>query len=138
MQRKILYLAWTVALLGTLGSLFFSNALGWLPCVLCWYQRILLYPLLIILTVGVLRDSDDLEFFVLPFSFLGIGVSIFHNLLQYGIIPEKLSPCTNGVSCTIPYHFFFNWLTVPLLSLCAFIVITICMYIYRNHRKAKV
>ena len=132
MKKYALYFAWAVSLISTIASLFLSDGLHWTPCILCWYQRIAMYPLFVILTVGVLRDSDDLEYFVLPLSIIGLIISFFHNLLQYKIIPEALAPCVAGVSCTIPYHFYFQFLTVPLLSFFGFLAITISIFIYRK------
>lgn len=65
------YIALLAAWVATCGSLFFSEVLGWLPCVLCWYQRILMYPLAIIIAIGLLRRDDRLHLYVLPFSLLG-------------------------------------------------------------------
>lgn len=134
MKKYALYIAWTQALVATSGSLFLSEILHWTPCVLCWYQRIMMYPLLLILTVGILRESDDLEYFVWPLSIIGLGISFYHNLLQYRIIPEHLAPCAVGASCTVPYHFWFGFLTVPLLSFTAFLIITISMFFFRKEK----
>jgi disulfide bond formation protein DsbB len=134
MKKTLLYIAWTQALVATLGSLFLSEVLHWTPCILCWYQRICMYPLVIILGVGILKEVEDIEFFVLPLTFIGAIISIYHNLLMYRVIPEALFPCAGGVSCTIPYHFWFNFLTVPLLALTGFVVITICMFVYRRKK----
>src|SRR5689334_8278623 len=74
-----------IALLGawvaTCGSLFFSEVLGWQPCVLCWYQRILMYPLAIVLAIGIVRRERGLHVYILPFSIAGMAVSLYHYLL---------------------------------------------------------
>src|SRR5687768_4615142 len=72
-----LFAAWVA----TCGSLFFSEVLGWRPCVLCWYQRILMYPLAILLAIAIIRRDRGLHVYVLPFSIAGIGVSLYHYLL---------------------------------------------------------
>lgn len=131
-KQAYLYIAWTQALVATLGSLFLSVVLHWTPCVLCWYQRTMMYPLAIILAVAILKEISDIEWVVLPLSFVGMAIAVYHNLLQYKILPESYAPCTTGASCTIPYHFWFGFLTVPLLSLVAFIVITASMLAYRK------
>ncbi|OGE76314.1 MAG: hypothetical protein A3C85_01495 [Candidatus Doudnabacteria bacterium RIFCSPHIGHO2_02_FULL_48_21] len=132
MKQNILYIALALAICATLASLYASEALGWEPCVLCWYQRIFMYPLVVILAAGTLRKTRDLEYFVLPLSLMGLALSLYHSLLQYGIIPEQFSPCTSGISCTIPYHIAFNFLTIPLLSFITFAAITVCILIYRK------
>lgn len=95
-----------------------------------------MYPLVIIIGVGILKDVEDIEYFVLPMTAIGGLISIYHNLLMYKVIPEALFPCSGGVSCTIPYHFWFGFLTVPLLALIAFVVITISMFVYRKEKTA--
>ncbi len=133
-RSNALYFAWAVALVGMLGSIYASNILHWLPCNLCWYQRIFLYPLVLIIGIGILRKSDDLEYYVLPFSILGGLVALYHELIQIGIIPEKLLPCTYGVSCTTKYINLYGFITIPLLSLAAFILISICIIIYMKEK----
>ena len=131
-NKTALYLAWTMSLVATAGSLFFTFGLHWTACDLCWYQRIFQFPLVIILGVGIWKNIRDIELIALPMTFLGMIIAIFHNLLQYKIIPEDLGPCSVSASCTLPYHFYFNWLTIPLGSLIMFVGITICLFIYRR------
>ena len=131
-KRTFLYIAFAQALIATAGSLYLSQILHWTPCILCWYQRIFMYPLVIILGVAIVMEVTNVEYIVLTMTAFGGLVSIYHNLLMYRIIPESLAPCSAGVSCTINYHFWFGFLTVPLLSLTAYLVITICMLIYRK------
>lgn len=133
-----LYIAWIQAIVATVGSLYLSLVLHWTPCVLCWYQRTMMYPLVLVIGAGILKEVIDIEYLVLPVTFVGLIISLYHNLLMYGVISEKLAPCTAGVSCTLPYHFYFGFLTVPLLSFTAFAVITVCMFIYHNGKKKTV
>jgi disulfide bond formation protein DsbB len=126
MHKSIyLYIAFALALTATLGSLFMSGVLGWAPCVLCWYQRIMLYPLVIIFAVAILKGVNNLKHIVLPMTIIGGLVALYHMLLQYKIIPEALGPCVNGVSCVTSYHLGPNFVTVPLLALLSFIAIGI-------------
>ncbi len=133
MNRKtILYAAFTFSLLATAGSLFLSEFLHWIPCVLCWYQRIFLYPLVIIFGVAIVKEITNLEYLVFPMALLGGCVALYHSLLQYKIIPENLGPCVAGASCTTPYHFGLEFITIPLLSLITFTIIGSLMYCYRK------
>lgn len=126
--RRILpYLAWSQALAATTGSLFLSEVMGFVPCILCWYQRILMYPLVVILAVGILLRDARLRVYVLPLSLAGLAVSAYHNLLYLGIIPETIQRCTSGVSCTERQLELFGYITIPLLSLTAFSVISLSM-----------
>lgn len=127
-------LALAQAIVATSGSLYFSEVLHWKPCVLCWYQRILMYPLVILITVGILRKDKGLPLYVLPISIFGWSIALYHILLQQGILPEPLSPCSLDASCTVKYAGWFGFLTIPMLSFTAFTVITLLM-VYQQRRK---
>lgn len=129
-KQNILYIAWIQALVAMLGSLFFSEIMHFPPCVLCWYQRIAMYPLVAILAGGILRKDKAIYLYVLPLSLIGLGISIYHNLLYYKILPESIAPCVNGVSCTTKFIEWFGFITIPFLSFVAFSIITICMVFY--------
>ncbi len=130
-----LYIAFGQALIATLTSLYFSEILKFPPCVLCWYQRILMYPLVIILAVGILKKDKGVYQYVLPLSILGMVIAIYHNLLYWNIIPESQTPCLLGVSCTIKFIEYFGFITIPFLSFVAFLIITACMVIYAEYVK---
>jgi disulfide bond formation protein DsbB len=123
------YIAWAQALVALLLSLYFSEIKHFAPCLLCWYQRILMYPLVFILAVGILRKDKGLHWYVLPLSIIGMGIAAYHYLLQAGVIPESAAPCTLGVSCLTKYEVYLRVFTIPLLSFIAFILITLCMLI---------
>ena len=127
MNKTYLFVSWFIALAAMLGSLYYSEIKGLVPCVLCWYQRILFYPLVAILAVGIIRRDRGVPFYVLPLSIIGIGVALFQWLLQLGVIPEQAAPCTLGVSCVTKYVEYFGFITIPFLSLVAFIATTIMM-----------
>lgn len=131
-KKNVLYIAWATAFVAMLGSLFFSEVLNYPPCVLCWYQRIALFSTFFILTVGILIKDVKVYLYVLPLTVIGLGVSIYHNLLYYKILPEALAPCVAGISCTTKYINWFGFVTIPLLSLIALTIITICMWVYRS------
>lgn len=131
-QKNGLYGAWIVALIGCTGSLYFQYGLHFPPCVLCWYQRIALYPLVIIIPVGIIRKDTGLAAYALPLTVIGGSIALYHNLLYYKIIPENLAPCVQGISCTTKFIEYFGFLTIPLLSLIAFIAITLLMMMARK------
>ena len=132
LRSNAIYLAWFQALIATLGSLFFSEVMQLTPCLLCWYQRIMMYPLVIVLTVGILLRDMRTKYYVLPLSLIGLSISIYHNLLYYGLISESLAPCTTGISCTTRQIEWLGFITIPLMALTAFIVITFSMLFYRR------
>ncbi len=126
-NRILSYFSWFVALAATLGSLYFSQILKFPPCNLCWYQRIFMFPLVLMIPVGILKKDKNLPFYVLPLSLAGLAIAFYHELLQIGLITENLIPCSNGISCTTKYISLFGFVTIPLLSLMAFSFITLSM-----------
>jgi disulfide bond formation protein DsbB len=134
-QKHLLYGSFFIALLAMGGSLYFSEVLHQAPCVLCWYQRIAMYPIVLILLIGIRTHATDLYRYVLPLASVGLVIAFFHNLLYYGIISESLAPCTSGVSCTSPSNVLFGFVTIPLLSFISFLCICIMMWMYRKKLK---
>lgn len=130
---NILFLAWLIAAVSICGSIFFSHVMEYAPCVLCWYQRIFLFPLGIILAVGLFPFNPNVVRFSLPLAIPGWLIAVYHNLLYSGIIPQELQPCSQGVSCTEKYIELFGFITIPMLSLMAFSVI-IALLFYLNRR----
>ncbi len=126
------YLSWLIALVATVGSLFFSEVMELPPCVLCWYQRIAMYPLVFIIGTGIVLRDVRLKIYALPICLIGLVISVYHNLLYYGIIPESITPCTEGISCTSRQIEWLGFITIPLMALTAFIGIAICLIIYRK------
>lgn len=126
------FLALIVALIATCGSLFFSEILKFPPCVLCWYQRIFMYPQILIIGLGIYYRDKYFYRYSLLLSSIGILVSLYQNLLYYKILPESVAPCTFGVSCTTKFIDWGGFVTIPLLSGFAFALIIICMLVYRN------
>jgi len=119
----ILFLCWLVAGISVMGSLFFSHVMEFAPCVLCWYQRIFLFPLVIVLAVGLFPFDKRVVKYTLPLAIVGWLTAAYHNLLYAGIIPENIQPCSRGVSCTEEYIELFGFLSIPMLSLLSFTTI---------------
>jgi disulfide bond formation protein DsbB len=129
----ILFSAWVLVTVSTLGSLFFSYIMEFAPCVLCWYQRIFLFPLVIILATGLFPLDKGVIKYSLPLAIAGWITAFYHNLLYSGIIPQDLQPCSQGVSCTEKYIDLFGFLTIPMLSLISFsIIITLLVFLKRR------
>ena len=123
-----LLMAWFVASVATFGSLFFSEVMKYPPCTLCWYQRICMYPLMLIFLVGLFPVSKMVVKFSMPLVILGMAISFYHNLLYYQILPESASPCREGISCTTVFIEWFGFITIPLLSFSAFLLILILLF----------
>ncbi|KKB34706.1 Disulfide bond formation protein BdbC [Bacillus thermotolerans] len=124
-----LYLAWIVSVIATLGSLYFSEIKEFIPCELCWFQRIFMYPLAVILGIAAFYNEIKLKKYVLPLSLLGGLISIYHYMEQK--IPgfAGIKPCVQGVPCNTQYINWFGFITIPFLALTAFTVISILMII---------
>ena len=116
----LIFLAWLIAAISTLGALFLGEVMRLPPCVLCWYQRIFMFPLALILPVGLFPYDRKVVRYALALALPGGLVAVFHQLLVVGVIPESIKPCTQGVPCTEKVIEWFGWLTIPLLSLAAF------------------
>ena len=116
----LIFGAWLVASASTLGALFFGEVMQLPPCVLCWYQRIFMFPLVLILPIGLFPFDRKVVRYALPMAALGWLFAAFHVLLIAGVIPEGMKPCTQGVPCSEKVIEWFGFVTIPLLSLVAF------------------
>ena len=121
------FFAFIISLVSTLGSLFFSEIMHFIPCSLCWYQRIFMYPLVLIFLINLLFPDDKLCKYAILLVIFGWLISIYHNLLMFGIIPENLSPCVQGVPCSTDYINWLGFITIPLLSFFAYTAILILL-----------
>lgn len=122
-RQNSLRLAWLIALVSMLGSLYFSEIAGYAPCMLCWYQRICMYPLTVILLVGLLRRDSNVIYYALPLVYIGAAIGAYHNLLYYNILPQAEATCRFGISCTTKFIEWAGFITIPLLSLTSFVAI---------------
>ncbi|MGM8216540.1 disulfide oxidoreductase [Bacillaceae bacterium W0354] len=126
-QQFLLYVAWLVSVVATLGSLYFSEIKGFIPCELCWYQRILMYPLSLILGIATFQNDRSIKKYVLPIAIIGWCISLFHYLEQKVPGFAEIKPCANGVPCSAEYINWFGFITIPFLALIAFTLIIVSM-----------
>lgn len=120
----LVFACWVIATMSTLGALFFSEIVELPPCVLCWYQRIFMFPLVLLLPAALFPFDRRIVRYALPLSLIGGLIALFHVLLVAGYIPEDIKPCTQGVPCSETQLEWFGFLTIPLLSLLAFLAIS--------------
>jgi len=127
-QTNALYLAWLIALTATLGALFIGEVMGRTPCVLCWYQRIAMFPLALILGLASFRADHAVRHYVIPLALIGGLIALWHSLLFVGIIPEPIQPCErNGPSCSGEDQVLFGVLPLPYLSVFSFSAIILLL-----------
>ncbi len=134
MVNKPLLLAWITSIIAMGGSLFFSERMGFIPCTLCWYQRILMYPLVLFLGIAFYRNDKGIYKYVLPLSLIGMIVSSYHYALQKVPSLHEFSVCTSGVPCSGHYINWLGFITIPFLALIAFIIITLSLLIVRKRQ----
>jgi disulfide bond formation protein DsbB len=128
---KAIWAAWVVALVATVGSLVYSEVIHFEPCRLCWFQRIAMYPLAIVLLVGGIRREFAVKYYALPLALIGLGVSVYHYLLQTFPTLES-GACDPTNPCSAKYVDIFGFITIPFMAGCGFIVIAVLLGIYVN------
>lgn len=131
----IVFAMWIIATVATLGSLFFSEFMDFVPCTMCWYQRIFMYPMVFIFLIGILEVDKGVVKYSIPLSVIGFLIAVYHNLLHFGIVPESATPCSQGVSCATKYIEWFGFVTIPFLSMVAFGLIIILTFVLRRELK---
>lgn len=129
-QKYIITAVYLFVWAGTLGSLYFSQVMNLPPCSLCIIQRGLMYPLLLVIAVGMWKKDRFLPYYALPFSIFGLIVSGYHNLLVWHLAPADLIICSVQLPCTIQEFALWGFITIPLLSFTAFALITIGIITY--------
>jgi disulfide bond formation protein DsbB len=128
----LVFSCWVIASVSTLGALFFSEVMELPPCVLCWYQRIFMFPLVLLLPLGLFPFDRNVVRYALPLALAGCLVSLFHVLLVAGVIPESAGPCRQGVPCSEVQIEWLGFVNIPLLSFLASCAMTALLIAARN------
>lgn len=128
----LLFLAWVVVTIATMGSLFFSEVMDVPVCELCWYQRIAMYPLVLILALSLFPYDPKVVRVAGFLAAIGWLIALYQVLLVVGIIPESAQPCVQGVPCSETHIALLGFLNIPTLSLLTFSLIGILLYL--THR----
>lgn len=129
---NLIFSCWILAAVATLGSLFFSEIMGLKPCVLCWYQRIFMYPLVVVLLVGLFPLDRHVVRYALPLAVIGWLFAVYHYLVYSGYIPENLQPCDKEVSCAEVNLELLGFITIPMLSILAYTAIITLLLVFRS------
>ena len=126
---SLLFAAWVLVTVATLGSLFFSEIMEVPVCVLCWYQRIALYPLVLILAIGLLPFDPRVLHYTTALTVAGWLTAAYHVLLVAGVIPESAQPCVQGIPCSETHLSLLGFLNIPTLSLLTFSAIGVLLFL---------
>jgi disulfide bond formation protein DsbB len=127
-NRHGVLLLFIVALTATSGSLFFSEVAGWTPCKLCWFQRIFMYPQVVLLGVALWKNDRGIVRYILPICLIGIAIAAYHyseqvHATMLALSEEELVPCDDsGVSCAKTYTFNYGYISIPMMALSAFVL----------------
>ncbi|HVT00937.1 MAG TPA: disulfide oxidoreductase [Patescibacteria group bacterium] len=131
-SENALIFAFFVALAAMTGSLFFSEVAHFVPCKLCWYQRICMYPQVLILGIAAFKNDFSIKRYILPLSIIGFLIATYHYVLQMSPLPL---PCTDEIaSCAAKQAAFFGYITIPLMSWTAFAMIILFMLLIKKKK----
>ena len=128
--------AWTVALLATFGAPFISEVMGMMPCLLCWYQRIFMFPLALILGMAAFAEDRRGAVYALPLALGGVAMAGYHSALVARWVPKWWVPCGTGPSCSEQSLEILGGIQIPWLSLMAFSAIAILLFVYLRKTRA--
>ena len=124
--QAALGVAWIATTAATVGSLYLSEGAGLMPCEYCWYQRIAMYPLAIILGVATVRKDAGVWRYTLPLSLIGLVIAVYHVVLQY--LPSlTVKECTTAVPCTVAYFRVFGVLSIPFMAASVFLLTSVLL-----------
>lgn len=126
-----LRLSWVIALVSTLGSLYYQYVVGLEPCMQCWLQRIAIFPLAIILGIAVVKDDDSVVPYVWGLNVYGVLMSVWHMLVEFGVLGEMSTCAASGPPCAIPYFKAFGFVTLAWMALATSLAVAACMLIVR-------
>ncbi len=132
--KNALVLGFAVSLLGIAGSLSYSNIVGFPPCILCWWQRIFIYPNLILFLVALKGRDHEVFKYVLPLSSIGGIIALYHSYIHLG--GSSITPCTAlGSACAKVYVLSYGYITIPMMSLTIAVYLVTLSLIYKYYAK---
>lgn len=124
-QETFLFIAWATSIVAMFGSLYFSEIRHYEPCELCWYQRILMYPMTIILGIAIVKKDYRISLYSMVLATVGAVISLYHFSIQkVPFLADNAISC-GRIPCTGQYINWFGFVTIPFLALVAFVIIFI-------------
>jgi disulfide bond formation protein DsbB len=135
--RHEIMFAWIIALVSMIGSLIYSEVIGFPPCLLCWWQRVFIYPQVFILLIGIIRKDRMVAWYGIVLAFFGSIIALYHYLIEHAIL-DPLATCVaqGSVPCTAIYVNQFGYITIPMMSLTACVLIFVLLvHVLLTHKK---
>mgnify|MGYP001264996619 CR=1 FL=1 len=130
-----LWLAWLIAAVSMAGSLYFSESANFVPCKLCWFQRIAMYPLAVLLVIAAVRRDDGIRRYAVPIAAIGAVISAYHYLIEWR--PSLGSgTCDITAPCTVPWFRQFGFISLPFMALCGFAAIIALLTLGPSHKES--
>jgi disulfide bond formation protein DsbB len=136
-RENLLFLAFAAALIAMFGSLYFSEIRQYEPCELCWYQRILMYPFVVLLGIATVKKDYGIAFYTMILSAIGGCISLYHFGIQKLSFLADVAPACGRVPCTSDYINWLGFITIPFLALIAFIIVFICSFLIWKQTKVE-
>jgi disulfide bond formation protein DsbB len=128
LRGTTMWLAGIVALGATLGSLYLSDIVHLIPCKLCWYQRIAMYPIALIALLAAWRKDASARLYIVSLAVIGTGISLWHRAMQQWPSLDSGACAAVGPPCSAPYIKEFGFVTIPYMALSAFLLIIVLMW----------
>jgi len=135
LRQWSLFLTWLITLIILMTTLYFSNVLGFPVCTLCWYQRICIYPLALIIGIATFRNDGSITLYTIPMTLIGMAFALLQYIEQMVPTFRPMLVCGQEVSCHMIHVDYLGFITLPLLSLIACIVMTILLLIVHYTRE---
>ena len=132
LSLKLIFL---ISFLATFGSLLFSEVLGWELCKLCWFQRIFMYPQVLIAGVGIIKKDKNVFLYHRYLSFIGLSIALFHYLIQWQVIKGVDCNLISASENCIKINFYAGFVSIPFMSVLAFLLIFILSFFYESQKK---
>ncbi|MGE3960377.1 MAG: disulfide oxidoreductase [Dehalococcoidia bacterium] len=132
--RQGRWLSFAIAGIAMAGSLYYSEVADFVPCLFCWYQRIAMYPLAVVLLVAAVTRDDRVGKYVIPIAVIGLALSVYHYQLQ--VFPEQGGACAEGVPCSARYVEQFGFISIPFMAGCGFVSVLALQFAMIRARRA--
>ncbi|WP_391557685.1 disulfide oxidoreductase [Robertmurraya sp.] len=134
-RENLLFLAFAAALIAMFGSLYFSEIRQYEPCELCWYQRIVMYPFVVLLGIATVKKDYGIAFYTMILSAVGGMISLYHYGLQKVSFLADTAPACGRIPCTGQYINWLGFISIPFLALTAFIIVFVCSFLVWKQTK---